>query len=250
MNDSGRRHSERSEESGEGMAHAAMEETSNEGWDAPPQTLRSAQGDNPNEPLPQITGQVVQADIAGFTAGWPLLQTPPLGSLLKVEDGGTIFAVVCDARTESIDGRPPVARLSGEADLESYLEKHPHLRHLLQTKCDAVVVGHQDGDQVRHYLPPSPAPLFAPVRLCSADETARFSRELDFLKLLLASPTHSDETTAACLRRAAAAHTTAGGGSASGGDGRAFLVRAGKELARLLGTEPQRLTSILRRVRP
>jgi hypothetical protein len=193
-----------------------------------------------NEAPSDITGQVVQADIAGFTAGWPLLQTPPLGSLLKVKDSGTIFAVVCNASTESIDNRPPVARLSGEADLESYLEKHPHLRHLLQTTCEAVVVGHQDGDQVRHYLPPSPAPLFAPVRLCSADETARFSRELDFLKLLLASPTHSDETTAACLRRAAAAHT----------DGRAFLVRAGKELARLLGTEPQRLTSILRRVRP
>jgi hypothetical protein len=232
MNESPSSHSERSEESG------ATAQT-------PPQTLRSAQGDSP------VTGQVVQADIAKFTAGWPLLQTPPLGSLLKVEDGGsTIFAVVCDASTESIDGRPPVARLSGEADLESYLEKHPHLRHLLQTKCEAVVVGHQDGAQIHHYLPPSPAPLFAPVRPCSADETARFSQGLDFLKLLLASPTHSDETTAACLRRAAAAHVTAGGGSASGGDGRAFLVRAGKELARLLGTEPQRLTSILRRVRP
>ena len=185
-------------------------------------------------------GQVVQADIAGFTAGWPLHQTPPLGSLLKVDEAGTIYAVVCNARTESIDGRPPVARLSGETDLESYLEKHPHLRHLLQTTCDAVVVGHQDDGQVRHYLPSAPAPLFAPVRVCSPEETARFSQELDFLKLLLASPTHADEMTAACLRRAAAAHT----------DGRAFLVRAGKELARLLGAEPQRLTSILRRVRP
>jgi hypothetical protein len=203
-----------------------------------------------NEASSEIIGQVVQANIAGFTAGCPLHQTPPLGSLLKVEEGSTIFAVVCDARTESIDGRPPVARLSGETDLESYLEKHPHLRHLLQTTCEAVVVGHQDGAQVRHYLPSAPAPLFAPVRLSSAEETARFSRELDFLKLLLASPTHADEMTAACLRRAAAAHSTAGGGSASGGDGRAFLVRAGKELARLLGAEPQRLTSILRRVRP
>ena len=185
-------------------------------------------------------GQVVQADIAGFTAGWPLHQTPPLGSLLKVEEAGTIYAVVCNARIESIDGRPPVARLSGETDLESYLEKHPHLRHLLQTTCDAVVVGHQDGAHVRHYLPSAPAPLFAPVRVCSPEETARFSQELDFLKLLLASPAHADEMTAACLRRAAAAHA----------DGRAFLVRAGKELARLLGAEPQRLTSILRRVRP
>jgi hypothetical protein len=226
MNESPIRHSERSEESG------ATAQT-------PPQTLRSAQGDI-------IIGQVVRADIAGFTAGCPLHQTPPLGSLLKVTDGGAVFAVVCDARTESIDGRPPVARLSGETDLESYLEKHPHLRHLLQTTCDAVVVGHQEGSQVRHYLPSAPAPLFSPVRLCSSDETAGFSQELDFLKLLLASPTHADETTAACLRLAAAAR----GGSASDGDARAFLVRAGKELARLLGAEPQRLTSILRRVRP
>jgi hypothetical protein len=208
-------------------------QTPSEGSDAPPQTLRSAQGDN-------AVGQVVRADIAGFTAGWPLHQTPPLGSLLKVDEAGTIYAVVCNARTESIDGRPPVARVSGETDLESYLEKHPHLRHLLQTTCDAVVVGHRDGAQVRHYLPSAPAPLFAPVRVCSPEETARFSQELDFLRLLLASPTHADEMTAACLRRAAAAHA----------DGRAFLVQAGKELARLLGAEPQRLTSILRGVRP
>ncbi len=193
-----------------------------------------------NEAPPQIIGQVVQADIASFTTGCPLLQTPPLGSLLRVDEGNAIFAVVCDASTESIDGRPPVARLSGEADLESYLETHPHLRHLLQTKCEAVVVGHQDGAQFHHYLPSAPAPLFAPVRRCSAEETARFSQTLDFLKLLLEAPAHSDETTAACLRLAAAVHS----------DGRAFLVRAGKELARLLATEPQRLTSILRRVRP
>ena len=193
-----------------------------------------------NETPSDAIGQVVQADIAKFTAGWPLHQTPPLGSLLKVAEGNTIYAVVSNARTESIDGRPPVARLSGETDLESYLEEHPHLRHLLQTTCDAVVVGHQDGAQIRHYLPSAPAPLFAPVRLCSAEETGRFSGELDFLTLLLASPTHADEMTAACLRRASAAHT----------DSRTFLVRAGKELARLLGAEPQRLTSILRRVRP
>jgi hypothetical protein len=194
-----------------------------------------------NESSSEIIGQVVQADIASFTAAClQLHQTPPLGSLLKVEEGSTILAVVCNASTESVDGRPPVARLSGETDLDSYLEKHPHLRHLLQTKCEAVVVGHQDGAQIRHYLPSAPAPLFAPVRLCSTEETARFSQNLDFLKLLLAAPAHGDEMTAACLRHAAAAHT----------DGRAFLVRAGKELARLLGAEPQRLTSILRRVRP
>ncbi|MGB3128878.1 MAG: hypothetical protein WBC11_04080, partial [Dehalococcoidia bacterium] len=48
-----------------------------------------------------------------------------------------------------------------------------------------------------------------------------------------------DEMVSACLRQASRAHD----------DGRAFLVRAGKELAVLLGGELNRLNAILRRIR-
>jgi hypothetical protein len=187
----------------------------------------------------EIIGQVVAADIASFTAQCLELQgAPPLGSLVKTD--GPIYAVVCDACTESVEGRRPVAHLSGETDLESFLDSNPHLRHLLRTTFDAVVVGHGDGPALHHYLPPSTTPMFAPVRLCPQEEVARFSQSLDFLKLLLSAAANSDEVAAACLRLASAAHP----------DRRAFLVTAGKELARLLANDPHRLTAILRRMRP
>jgi hypothetical protein len=192
-----------------------------------------------NNESSEIIGQVVAADIAFFTAqSLELHRAPPLGSLVQTD--GPIYAVVCDARTESVEGRRPVAHLSGETDLQSFLDANPHLRHLLRTTFDAVVVGHAESATLRHYLPPHPAPIFAPLRLCPQEEVARFSQSLDFLKLLLSAADNSDEVAAACLRLASAAHP----------DPRAFLVTAGKELARLLANEPQRLTAILRRIRP
>jgi hypothetical protein len=193
---------------------------------------------NNKEPS-EIIGQVVAASIASLTAqSLELHRAPPLGSLVRTDD--PIYAVVCDARTESIEGRRPVAHLSGETDLQSFLDANPHLRHLLRTTFDAVVVGHADGPTLRHYLPPHPAPIFAPLRLCPQEEVARFSQSLDFLKLLLSAAANSDEVAAACLRLASAAHP----------DPRAFLLTAGKELARLLASEPNRLTAILRRIQP
>lgn len=187
----------------------------------------------------EIIGQVVTANIASFTAqSLELHRSPPLGSLVQTD--GPIYAVVCDARTESVEGRRPVAHLSGETDLQSFLDANPHLRHLLRTTFDAVVVGHAESATLRHYLPPHPAPIFAPLRLCPQEEVARFSQSLDFLKLLLSAAANSDEVAAACLRLASAAHP----------DPRAFLLAAGKELARLLANEPNRLTAILRRIQP
>ncbi len=190
----------------------------------------------------RIIGQVVAANIASFSAGSELHQTPPLGSLVEVDGSLPIYAVVCDARTESIEGRRPLAHLPVEADLESFLSANPHLRHLLHSTFDAAVVGHGPDEVggLRHYLPPAPAPIFASVRLCSHEEMARFTQSLDFLKLLLSSSTNSDEAAAACLRLVSVTHA----------DRHAFLVRAGKELARLLASEPDRLAAILRRIRP
>jgi hypothetical protein len=199
-----------------------------------------------NEKSSDIIGQIVEADIASFSAGsLQIHRTPPLGALVKAAapsgvDEGSIYAVVYDARTKSLEGRQPAPRSPAEGDLESFLDSNPHLRHLLRTSFDAVVVGHGDGGTLRHYLPPSPASIFAPVRPCPPDEVARFTQSLDFLKPLLSSATNADEVTAACLRLASAAHP----------ERRPFLVNAGKELARLLADQPDRLTAILRRIRP
>ena len=92
----------------------------------------------------------------------------------------------------------------------------------------------------RHYLPPRPPRVHSFVHLCEADEMRGFTHSFDYLPMLLAANTASgDEAIAACLRQASSAHE----------DPRAFLVRAGKELALLLGGELNRLNTILRRIR-
>lgn len=186
-------------------------------------------------------GQITETSLAALTAQCDLNHPPPLGSLTAVDDPeGVIFAVVCDAATASLDpGRHPVARGAGE-DVEELYRHNPHLPHLLRTTFTATVVGHIADGTIRHYLPPRPARLYAPVRSCSEEQVLAFTRDLSFLRLLLTASANADETVAACLRLAAPTHA----------DPRTFLVGAGRELALLTAADPQRLSAILQRIRP
>jgi hypothetical protein len=70
-----------------------------------------------------------------------------------------------------------------------------------------------------------------------------FTQQFTFLRTILdARDAPADELVAACLRIAAAARPEA--------ERRAFLLDAGRELARLLSGDPVRLEGILRRIRP
>ncbi|MFQ5988058.1 MAG: hypothetical protein ACE5H6_04325, partial [Dehalococcoidia bacterium] len=68
-----------------------------------------------------------------------------------------------------------------------------------------------------------------------------FSDSFDFLSILVNARGQGsvDELIAACLRHAAQAHQNP----------HDFLIKAGKELAVLLGGETSRLNTILRRIR-
>jgi len=70
---------------------------------------------------------------------------------------------------------------------------------------------------------------------------ARFNQALDYFRTVLFTPhIPGDEALAAAVRAAARAAA----------DERAFLVRAGREIASLLKDDYDRLTAILRRFRP
>ena len=193
--------------------------------------------------MPAKIGEVIQSATAEFVAEcYELHSPPPLGSLVRTSDGDVhIYGVVCNASTESIDpGRRPLARGRDEPEEENIYRQHPQLSRLLRTTFDILVVGHSEGDELHHYLPPRPARVHSFVYLCEGDEVRRFTQSLDFLNLLLSAKEGSaDEVVSACLRQACAAHD----------DRRAFLVQAGKELAVLLGGELNRLNAILRRIR-
>lgn len=197
-------------------------------------------------------GEVIEATTGEFTAqSYQLHWAPALGSLVKTctppemacEAGSSIFGVVCHSSTGSVDpGRRPTVR-GRDLDLEEdiYIQ-NPQLSRLLCTNFRVLIVGHHNSSRICHYLPPMPPRVHAFVYPCSQEEVAGFTETLDFLDLLLATslPIPPEELVAACLRVAATARQ----------DGRAFLVRAGKELALLLAGDPARLNAVLRKIRP
>ena len=194
--------------------------------------------------MPTKIGEIIEASTGEFMAQcYELHQPPPFGSLVRTAEGEVeIYAVVCDATTTGIEpGRRPIARGREEAEEEDIFRSSPQLQKLLRTDFHALVVGHKEGEKLHHFLPPRPARVHSFVYLCDTQEVARFSYCFDFLNILLNSRERgqTDELMAACLRQAAQAQPHP----------RDFLVKAGKELAALLGTEPSRLNAILRRIR-
>ena len=191
--------------------------------------------------MPKI-GEIIEASTGEFTAQcYELHQPPSFGSLVKVREGEVeIYAVVSSAATTSIEpGRRPIARGMEEADEEDIYRSSPQLAKLLRTEFAALVVGHKEGSKLHHYLPPRPARIHSFVYLCDAEEVETFSQSFDFLSILVVAGGQADELIAASLRHAAAAHQAP----------RDFLIKAGKELAVLLGGETNRLNNILRRIR-
>lgn len=189
-------------------------------------------------------GEVIEASSGEFIAEcYELHNAPPLGSLVQTSDGTVnIYGVICHTATESIEpGRRPIARGRDEVDSEEIYRKHPQLARLLRTTFNSLVVGHGEGDELRHYLPPQPARVHSFVYVCSKEEVERFTQFFDFLNILVVANLGSvqNEVIAAFLRQAAQAHQ----------DQHRFLVQAGKELALLFRGEPNRLNAILRRLR-
>ncbi len=187
-------------------------------------------------------GEIIEASTSEFMAQcYELHQPPPFGSLVKTREGEIeIYGVVYDASTTSIEpGRRPIARGREEAEEEDIFRSSPQLAKLLRTDFDALVVGHREGERLHHYLPPRPAKVHSFVYLCPTEEVAQFSQSFDFLSILVNAKGQADELIAAWLRHAAQAQP----------DPRAFLVRAGKELAVLLAGEVSRLDTILRRIK-
>ena len=189
-------------------------------------------------------GEIIEASTGEFVAQcYELHQPPPFGSLVKTREGEIeIYGVVSGAATTSIEpGRRPIARGRDEAEEEDIYRSSPQLAKLLRTDFNALVVGHREGERLHHYLPPRPARVHSFVYLCESEEVARFSDSLDFLSILVNARGQGsvDELIAACLRHAAQAHQNP----------HTFLIKAGKELAVLIGGETSRLNTILRRIR-
>lgn len=200
---------------------------------------------SPSGPDGRRLGEIVESSTVEFVAqSYQLHDAPALGSLVRVGDGETAtFGVVQFAATTSIDGsRKPIARGAQFADEAEVYRENPQLDKLLRTDFRALVVGFRAGRDLHQYLPPRPAHVHAFVYQCTDAEIREFTGRWDFLTLIAgATVTVSvDELLGACIREAALVRP----------GNRAFLVEAGKQLAKVLGSDTTRLTAVLRRFRP
>ena len=188
-------------------------------------------------------GEVVEASSTEFTVHcYQLYGAAPLGALVRTTGDDAVYAVVRGVATSPLDpARRPVARGQKEPDQEAVYRSNPQLPRLLRTDFQAAIVGHQDSGGIHHYLPSQPPRIHAFVYECEPQEVRAFTERMDFLPLLLtgAAPL-ADEVAAAFLRQAASAHD----------DPNAFLVAAGRQVARLLSRDLQRLDRLLRSLRP
>lgn len=195
-------------------------------------------------------GEVIESSTIGFTAGaYQLLEAPPFGALVRAQTrrpGQVVYGLVYEIRTGSKEpGGRAVVRGRTYSGRELYDEEiyheHPDLAEVLQTEFAALTVGFGDGGQIYQYLPPHPPPVHYSVYECDAEELLHFSSSSDYFRgVLFASHIPSDELLAATIRNAARARP----------DARAYLVQAGRELASLLKDDYDRLSALLRRIRP
>lgn len=193
----------------------------------------------------RVLGRVLRASTASFTAGCRTLEAdlPVFGSLVQAErsDGSAIYGLIHDVR---VDDDPFVRQLIAAGDLsEEYVEDQRQRRQVPVEVVVLVVGGRGRDGRIFHVLPPQPPTTLSWVTVSSADEVRQFGLQLTFMRTVLnAVEAPGDELLAAALRQIAAVQ-------GSSDLENAYLVRAGQELARLLGRDPMRLDSILQRMR-
>jgi hypothetical protein len=187
-------------------------------------------------------GRVISASNAQFVVGCRLLrsQVPTFGALVKAEagDGVAIVGLIRDVQLLEDPLLRQVAVLAGERP-ELVADQ---LQRLLPIEVQVLVVGYRCGERWCQWLPPQPPMSLVEIVTCTSDELIDFTEDFAYFRLVLDTRDPlADELLAAHLRQAAQARLDGGYD---------FLLKAGRELARLLAMDMQRLDGLLRRIRP
>ncbi|MFL5732331.1 MAG: hypothetical protein ACJ78Q_03945 [Chloroflexia bacterium] len=141
-----------------------------------------------NNPRKQL-GELISTSYSSFTVeSYQLNSTPPLGGLVVAE---SVLGVVCSARTE---GLGPISAKGSAGDEDgSVYSLYPDLQRTLRSQFTALVAGcYTDtgapGSQTAIYTyPECPPRVHYKCWLASTEELIAFTRQPDYLRLLLSS---------------------------------------------------------------
>lgn len=184
-------------------------------------------------------GEVIQVQTTRFTAQSDNLSSPPyFGSFVKTESQGmNIYGLVYNVCETSID--PNRRAMAFGIEREELLKRQPHIAEFLKIEFEAAVVGFSDAGYIRAYLPPFPPRIHSFVYPCDKQEILDLTEDLEFIRSINALPgLPVEELVAASIRLAYSERD----------NDRAFLIRAGQEIAQLLKDEYEKARSIIRRI--
>jgi hypothetical protein len=187
-------------------------------------------------------GRVLRASTRGFAIGCAVMQPdiPAFGSFVRAEGqtpGSATYGLIYDVSVED----DPFVRQFISADPPEEVVRDQRENRRVPIEVSVLAVGCGDGENIRHCLPAQPPVTLDWLYQCSDEEIRAFTARFDYFRLVLeAREVPGDELLAASLRTAAAAWPE--------NEREAFLVEAGRELARLLASDPVRLEGLLRRL--
>ena len=194
-----------------------------------------------DEPLQsRRVGEVIESDTYSVVAQcYELYMAPPIGSVITI---GTppVYAIVKLIKTEPLDPSRPILARGENAQTESQVyEDNPQIPRLLTTRFEGLLIGYQEDEIDRAYLPPVPPIIHSFIYTCDTEATKRITSELAFLRSMVSQVSQvSDEVIAAFVRNAGQYQESPN----------EYLVAAGRVLAEELSGDFPRLNSILRRV--
>ncbi len=188
-------------------------------------------------------GRVLQSSTRSFAIGCTVMRPdiPAFGSFVRAEgrtSGHTIYGLIYDVGVED----DPFVRQFIRADTPDEVVLDQRDNRQVPIEVRVLVVGCGDRNGVRYCLAPQPPVTLDWLYQCSDPEIQAFTERFDYFRLILeAREVPADELLAASLRAAAAARPA--------GAQEAFLLDAGRELARLLAGDPTRLEGLIHRLR-
>jgi hypothetical protein len=187
-------------------------------------------------------GRVPRASIRGFVVGCRVMREniPAFGVLVSAVSPagtGTIYGLIYDVCV----GDDPFVRQLATVDLPEEVVRDQRENRQMPIEVSVLAVGHREGGKIRQCLPPQPPVTLDLLHQCGSQEVVVFTRQFDYLRLVLeADGVPVDELLAANLQMAAEARPKSERGE--------FLVAAGRELVRLMRGDVARLEGIVRRI--
>ena len=189
---------------------------------------------------PARLGEIVEASTTRIRAVATQPFAPPaFGSFVRTSsDERTTYAVVAHVEHASLDPSRRAIPLGRTWD--ELRREQPQVLELLTTEFEAMCVAFAEDDGAVHaYLPPVPPRVHDFVTACGADEVRELTGDLTFVRTLgSCGLAVASELVAAAIRAAADVRD----------DRRAFLLRAGREVADLYRGEYEQACAILRRL--